>query len=367
MLALVAAALVANPAAARQTPASWRVADTPDVSIGLDDGPPEYLFGKVVSVAMDADGRYFVADLGDKRVAVFDARGSFIRDIGREGKGPGEFLSISSISLQEDGSLVVLDPRGPRVLHFDTDGRSLSTRTVAAGGFRSLSLLMENRIVAIGSKHPGTAGDAGSVMADTLQVSLLDRDGKEVVQVGEVAQAQRIVLSHRGLILFEPFPFSPYAAFHASSAFLVYGFGSEQGFTLVDTAGGRTWIRVDLPQKAVTRSDIAALSEWMRGTEDEETKGRTDRYLGMVSMPRHMPIYSDLKVDAEGNVWVRRYNPPWDAANDWVVVDRTGRQLASVSVPERFLPMQILPHAVVGVVTEPNGVQRVQRRRIDRG
>jgi len=53
--------------------------------------------------ARGADGNYYVADSGNGRIAVFSDTGRFLRAIGREGQGPGEFSD--SIVLQGDPGL----------------------------------------------------------------------------------------------------------------------------------------------------------------------------------------------------------------------------------------------------------------------
>ena len=65
--------------------------------IGVLDGEPWEMFGAVREVAFDAQGRLYILDgLGGfggqgVRVLVFDAGGTFIREFGRSGNGPGEF------------------------------------------------------------------------------------------------------------------------------------------------------------------------------------------------------------------------------------------------------------------------------------
>ena len=65
--------------------------------IGVLDGEPWEMFGAVREVAFDAQGRLYILDgLGGfggpgVRILVFDAAGTFVREFGRSGNGPGEF------------------------------------------------------------------------------------------------------------------------------------------------------------------------------------------------------------------------------------------------------------------------------------
>jgi hypothetical protein len=59
-----------------------------------------------------------------------------MRNIGRRGRGPGEFIGSTHISITSDGLLVVADPRASRLQVFDTTGRFV--RSVNAGAYMTL-------------------------------------------------------------------------------------------------------------------------------------------------------------------------------------------------------------------------------------
>lgn len=79
------------------------------------------------AVAVDADGRVYVADTGNKRVRVYTADGAFIRDIGVGGAGPGQLDEPAGLALHPDGRLFVADTWNRRVSVFNTDGLFLYT------------------------------------------------------------------------------------------------------------------------------------------------------------------------------------------------------------------------------------------------
>ena len=63
------------------------LATEPVLSVGLLEGPPELLFGRIVSVALDGPGNLVVADRQASEIRIFDARGAHLRTLGGEG-GP---------------------------------------------------------------------------------------------------------------------------------------------------------------------------------------------------------------------------------------------------------------------------------------
>lgn len=77
--------------------------------IGELEGPAEYLFGDITSVAADADGRIYVADRIDSSIHAYDAAGRHLAQIGREGEGPGEVQWPNDLAFDPSGRLHVRD------------------------------------------------------------------------------------------------------------------------------------------------------------------------------------------------------------------------------------------------------------------
>jgi DNA-binding beta-propeller fold protein YncE len=90
-------------------------------------------FDRISSVTVDPDGkRVYAVDIGgvnseNHRVRVFDAAsGSHLFDIGKRGRGPGEFNLPRDLAVGRDGQLYVVDSGNFRVQVFDAAGRYLN-------------------------------------------------------------------------------------------------------------------------------------------------------------------------------------------------------------------------------------------------
>lgn len=131
------------------------------------------LAGQEGALALDAQGRLFVLDNGNHRVAVFDAAsGAYRFAIGREGEGPGEFASPERIAIAGD-QLVVAD--NTKLSYWNLDGehhRDVSVRPIrladALAAFSDSSLVI---------RLPERSGDDRM-----LVLARVDGDGEELTR-----------------------------------------------------------------------------------------------------------------------------------------------------------------------------------------
>lgn len=98
----------------------------------MDDSA--YSFNRIAGFAVDRNGRLYVADGGDSRIRVYTRAGQFLRDIGRPGAGPGEFLGIRSLGMVGD-TCYAIDYQADRVTFFDSAGTLSGSRRAAHGSF----------------------------------------------------------------------------------------------------------------------------------------------------------------------------------------------------------------------------------------
>ncbi len=105
----------------------------PEVSIGMVEGPEEYLIGDPRALAVGWDGVIYLLDRQVPIVRVYAPDGRFLRDIGREGAGPGEYRRPDAMAVLPDGRILVRDPGNARITVFDSDGAYLEHWWVRGG------------------------------------------------------------------------------------------------------------------------------------------------------------------------------------------------------------------------------------------
>ncbi|MTI89018.1 MAG: 6-bladed beta-propeller [Balneolaceae bacterium] len=90
-----------------------------DVSTTIGDlaGSNDYMFGEITDAIIDDHGRLIVLDKQQHAIKVFDKEGSYLRTIGRYGKGPGEFIQPKKMYIQD--SLLYAIDKQPRIQVFN--------------------------------------------------------------------------------------------------------------------------------------------------------------------------------------------------------------------------------------------------------
>jgi len=96
-----------------------------DLSIGGPDAQGDEAFDRVQGVVVDDAGAVYVLDYRASNIKAYDATGKYVRTIGRNGQGPGELESPTTLSLNRPRAelAVHVPPRG--IVFFNTDGTFL--------------------------------------------------------------------------------------------------------------------------------------------------------------------------------------------------------------------------------------------------
>jgi hypothetical protein len=327
----------------------WTVDVAPTLSIGQADGDPHYLFGAVAGFTRLPNGTIVIGDRKAQNIRFFDPSGRFVKEMGREGQGPGEFLAFNYLTRHIGDSLAVFDA-GSRVNVFAPDGRFVRRAVLHFQPPPGVVLWDSPRVrfiipdgTILTSQFVETCRDAkrqGGVCEVTFQFRRVTDAGAPLADYGQLilSRFEYGVLPHGGL-LFVP-QWQPQAFVVAHGTNLYYADASSSSIQVFDAVGRRTRSLV-VPLPRVAPGSMPGIPVAPNATDVQRQLNQSwNALLQAAHKPRLMAGFDDFFVDRLGNLWLREYMPPWikpaPSAHRWWILDTLGtvlHQLRTEAIP----------------------------------
>ncbi|HRP07744.1 MAG TPA: 6-bladed beta-propeller, partial [Gemmatimonadales bacterium] len=283
-------------------PSEWSGTDGWQLELELviasaDSGPAMLSSRRHLVVA--PGGEIVVLDRRPAVLRVFSADGGFLRTIGREGSGPGEYLDFGELTIVGD-TLVVNDRQNSRLVLFNIDGTHLRTfpaeRTgmwpvATSDGRIQLDTYLARRQSTPQDAYPGSG------------VRRMRTDGVVTDSFFYPAQPEGMIWRLRDekndLGAFVPFAPEREKTLDRLGN-LIYG--DQSAYRLIVSSKGSDTLRIiEAPVTLVTISDS------VRQAELDDVLGYAEWAAGIARLediPVVYPAWTDLRVDAGGNIWV---------------------------------------------------------------
>ncbi len=121
-----------------------------DLVIGIQEKGTDYQFEVISDIKTDDDGNIYIVDEQAHCIKLFDKKGNYLKDIGRKGQGPGEFVAPTEMVVLEDK--IAVYSLG-RISYFTLDGNFIDHRKVMFG--RIVCFDSEGNIIAQQAGRPG--------------------------------------------------------------------------------------------------------------------------------------------------------------------------------------------------------------------
>ncbi len=327
---------------------------------------PETLLYNPNNVLRDGDGRCYVMDVGNRRVAVFGPDGRFERSIGRRGEGPGEFdTPLLFLSGLADGIVSVWDPHTRLIHRFRTDGVFLDRiRSPVAGEvyYRPQDdLFIAVRIYGTFEQEQlcwGQEFRARKASGDTVSQARTP-----LVHVKYFVPWEGMTRNNGGLE-YLPFIREP-SMTYAGDQGMASTVGTEPVVEIhaFDGTMRRRILIESLPDGTVTsREEADYWADFDRrfaGLDTGEERYRESQRVRMV-FPERRTLWSDILVDDRGHFWLQVFEEPYEQ------VRRGGGVLCDVLSPVgEYLGRTTLPafghvsgsHLVGSVVDPASGAE----------
>ena len=382
-----------------------------ELSIGDATGADEYSFYSINDVLPAKDGYIWIVDLqsptsgrgGGGALRQYDARGKYVRTVGRTGQGPGEYAAPSGLAQLADGRVVLRDVRNNRINVYTLDGKFDTTWTF---------MTLHSGSSSGGGLHVDAAGvvwmEFGSPGSNepTRFLRLLST-GRivDTVMRPKLADLPRpaATTTASGRTIAAVAPYYPVAlSAWTSPGFFATATTSSYAIDLRAVPGGRVgaagttslWRAGDpvvsvrravtaVPVTEIERNDQRAyLTEFVNYAERQF---RTKLTGSIPEIPRVKPMLAGLDIGEDGRLWVRvsmpseRFTPPsldirpgqtphpviaWREPIVYDVFESDGTYLGRVPLPPNVRPKLFSGDDVWCVVEDAGGVKTVAKYRV---
>lgn len=128
--------------------------------IGGDTDDEDQIFGLISKILTDDKGDLYALDSQLSEIKVFSPEGEYLRTIGREGEGPGEFRGAQDMFFLPSGNIAVLQVFPGRLVVLKPDGEPADDHSLPSadeGGFvllyRGGGAVGTNLVLSIGINH----------------------------------------------------------------------------------------------------------------------------------------------------------------------------------------------------------------------
>jgi len=345
---------------------AWFVASEPELTFGTEEGDENFQFYRVFSVIQLSSGNIVVSNSGTHELRFFDSNGNFIKSTGQNGRGPGDFGDWSSMKLHKysDDSFIVNDNSNNRGSIFSNDGELITVNSIEkiknAGNPSITDVYTDNSLLilsVIGSA--AIRGNPGEVIQQEFGFHRLLPDWTYDKMLFKIPARPRFVNEYKGTTSFPYIPLTADPVYITDSTNgALFSVGSEPSITRIDTAGNYTHtFKWDLPRTKTNSIWEQYKQEYYLDplSSDPDRKAQYEHLLSEdLPIPENTPAISALKIDAEDNVWAKRFVLPWDETEVWDVLSSSGNWLTSIKIPQGFTVTEIGSDYLLGY-TQKNG------------
>lgn len=301
------------------------------------------------NVTVDSQGRVYIPDFQAKVIHAYNADGSYLDSIGRQGRGPGEFQMIWKLRIA-NGNLHVLDYMYQKISVFDLQGQKhvrdvslsldaepdkepswLQATRKKGLNYKPIDFYVRpdgNYLIFFGDEDVGIADN---VSGRTYEVSLYDPIEKEYLKHDLLSFAwtgQMMVQEHSdGMSVFREVSYKRSSRFAYTGSKLIHGWTEEM---LIKTYGEegqyqRAFYHPD-PEIPLELEDV--LAQYQNPDERIVSAIRND------TLPETWPAFDVMKLDDEHRLWVSVYTDDLEMYEWWVLDAENGELLTRFEWPK---------------------------------
>ncbi len=286
--------------------------------LGGDSESDEEFFGVVGAMTEDSAGNIYLLDNQLTEIRVFAADGEYLRTIGRNGEGPGEFRRPMDVFTLPDGNIGVVEARPAKVVVLSPDGEPLDDLTFQSVDPNAMVMVRRGQgsgtsiVVELNQMQRGEG-----TMSRTARLVAFDLSGSET---GVFAEKQSTIDFANPIFREDDGPSGSWGVSPDGHVFLADNDGSY-----------RLWVHA--PDGTVVRCITRDQAPVPRTDEEKAAAKRGIRIRGPIDptviVRESEPLISGVFPRADGSVWVQGYldnrNTPDGTLAVFDVFDAEGR------------------------------------------
>ena len=348
----------------------------PTIEVGGGSDPAGDLSGVVRAVRL-GDGRIAIAEQSTRSIKLFDSRGRFVRAIGRQGGGPGEFSAITHLQLLKGDTIAAWDGLRAVLSVFDTTGRLVRTARLVTGmgGLQLQGMLADGTMILARSYNP-VFSRTSRLERDSISYVTGTPGSAELDTIATVAGSDIYLFAGADFSSRTPVPFGRVSVIGVQDDRFAIATGDRWEVQLRAPSGQiREIHRVRHQPVPVSRSDIARFKteylERMRGSRTSAAGGggsramdpgmlaAREKMLEAIPFPETHAPYDSLAVGTDSELWLRTTGTPANAARTWVILSRSGAALGTVAVPHGLRLLEVGRDHVIALRRDEDDVEHV--------
>ena len=320
------------------------LAPQPTFSLGLADGPDEFLFSHIAGAARVSGGDVIVAVQGHHGIRRFAPNGDHLWTVGRQGDGPGEFRAVElPAGCTTGSSIIARDGRNQTISVFDGDDGSL-IRTDRPAWFPfgyGFACAPSGRMVFTNRPPDPNEGSTFRVRQDIAYADATD-SGIEVLRSNIPAQDRFQIFQDGQPWVSGPRTWGRELLFAPTDDGVWMATGDDYKVEFLDWTGTTVHrIRWLGPARNVTGTHISAFRERLcrgyRLLDRPNWRARCNARWEEEEpyLPSTFPSVARLLIADDGRLWVEHFRRPGESRH-WLVFDADGTWASSLRLPMRM-------------------------------
>lgn len=312
-----------------------RVRIVQEMAIDESSMPKDTYFEGFVRVASDDEGNVYACDFRANDIKKFDSSGKFVKTIGRQGPGPGEFAMPYGIAATAD-RLFVWELGNRRLSVLTRDGKFIKAESIqfSEGSPQKMRTLPNGDLIV--ERETIYFADQNKPQDCSIGVYSPELERKKIVYTQPVWRNKYRIIESMGTNIIQPF--SPLVYWDVSpDGKIVIGYSKNYEIGIFG-AGGEKISSFNHPFEPikVTAEDKEAFFAGMTYSSGGTVKqGAPDFIVKETEFPRTKPPFFNLVVDSEGNILVFPHRQNRDEENnDFDAFEPDGKFIANVQVIE---------------------------------